>query len=253
MGSFNPVKAITRVFDVKPQSFTPANLVRDLSAGTIGVATAGQGIPIKINGTPIASASTHEASIVGAAVVGANSFGTVQAGDPNKPESTLDTIARLTGGAISSIAVGRAAVTSLNTNTALSPADFGPPRPLTFTESLGNALGSGINVGAGSYGITQVSQSIMLIFGQKVGGIILSLLSGNVKQAIDIFNSPSAQPSTTGQTQYILFDNSSGGGSGGGIGLSDSKSGQLQTSGVVFLIIGIILVGGLLMWKRGRK
>lgn len=241
------IGGVERIATINPQSFTPANIIRGGTAGTLFVATAGLStLNPQINGNILISSDTNRAGLFDSGYVGANSFGRVRAGNPNEPETFYNYLARLTGGTVSSIATGKVIASGLSTPANTLPSGVqGPTQPLGFLAKLGNLLGGATSTTATGYGTGQFAQGIIGIFGQKIGGTILSLLSGNFQQAFEILTTnPPSYPTN-------LYGPSGGGGGGGGF-LPSQNTGQSTMNAVVIPLIGASLIG-LLLWYFLRK
>jgi len=249
--------ALDRLFTVRPQSFTPGNIVRSITAGTLAVYTGGLSVTSpEVNGVTLVTSDTNKPAIANAAYIGGLSYGQVRVGDPSLPESFYNKIARIIGGAYSAFATGSIASSWLSASPTVVnavPATYeGPPlvQPLSLAQKFGNTVGLGISSSASAYGSSQIAQVVIGVFGQKVGGAILSIFSGNVSQAIQILTS---NPSTQTPNLFGPSGGSSSSSAGGGGGfLPSQNTGQSQMSSAIIPIIGISLIG-LILWYFLRK
>lgn len=264
---WKPFKAIQRAFTppapvrqfisnatkITGESFQPAEIARTYSAGALTVYTGGLSIlNPKVAGQTIVSSDPNKASLAGAVLVGANSFGTVQAGNPDVKESTINEIARKIGGAISAIAVGSAGANLLTTPANALPAGVqGPVQPLSIGERFGNFGATLVGSSSTAYGTGNIAQSVIGIFGKKVGSAILQLFSGDVGGAIKTITTPT--PNTPTTTVPNLFGNyQSSGGGGAGLGVGSGGTGQTTTNPLVFpaIALGLLTVLWLVMRKK---
>lgn len=264
---WKPFKALVRAFTppapvreyianatkITGETFQPAEIARTYAAGVATVYTGGlAALNPKIGGTTLVSSDPNKASVAGAVLVGANSFGTVQAGNPDVKESTINEIARKVGGAISAIAVGSAGSNLLTTPAHTLPAGVqGPTQPLTLGEQFGNFGATTLTGSASAYGTGSLAQSVMQIFGKQIGGAILQLFSGDIAGAIKTITTPT--PNTPATTIPSLFGNyqSGSGGGGAGLGVGSGNSGQTATHPLVFPAIAIAIV--MVLWLFVRK
>lgn len=245
MGKFNVSKALDRFFTVRPQSFTPANIVRSVVAGGVGVATLGLGIPIKINGEPIASTSSHDAAVLNAFLVGANSFGQVRVGDPKQAESKIDLYARVGGGAVTAVALGSAISSALSTPTyaVLPPGVEGPVQSLSYGEQFGNFGATVVSHSASGYATSSIAQVIVGTFG-KIGAAFLQLISGNVVGSV--------QTLTKDEPTRPVGVNQGGGGGGGGGFFPGGNTGQSSINPILFPVMGITVIGLVILIARRK-
>lgn len=275
--SFTPAKAISNAFKVTPESFRPGNIIRTATTAGLIVGTGGVGAVglssglgvasvtatplsyatlgnVKVANTQLTSSNPQQASVVGAAAAGVYSFGTVKAGDPSEPETLLNKISRLLGGAAGSYGVGKIATGALYTDPAshaLPTGVEGPTQPLTIGERFGNFLGNTVQTTSTAYGTGQFAQSVLGIFGRQVGGAILQLISGDVAGAIKTITTPATTTPTTAVPR--LFGNfQNGGGGGAGLGVGSGGTGQSTTNPLVFpaIAFGILAVLWLVMRKK---
>lgn len=264
---WKPFKAITRAFTppapvrqfvanatkVTGESFQPAEILRVAGSASQTLYTGGlSALNPKIGNITLASSDPNKASVLGATIVGANSFGTVQAGNPDVKESTINEIARKIGGAISALAVGSAGANLLTTPANALPVGVqGPVQPLSTGAQFGNFGATLVGSSASAYGMGNIAQSVIGIFGKKVGSAILQLFSGDVGGAIKTITTPT--PNTPTTTVPNLFGNyQSGGGGGAGLGVGSGESGQTTTNPLVFpaIALGILAVLWLVMRKK---
>lgn len=263
---WKPFKAITRAFTppapvrefvsnatkITGESFQPAEILRVAGSASQTVYTGGLSLlNPKVGGTTIASSDPNKASVLGAAIVGANSFGTVQAGNPDVKESTINEIARKIGGAISALAVGSAGANLLTTPANALPAGVqGPVQPLSTGAQFGNFGATLVGSSASAYGMGNIAQTVIGIFGKKVGSAILQLFSGDVGGAIKTITTPT--PNTPSTTVPNLFGNYQSGSGGAGLGVGSGGSGQTTTNPLVFpaIALGALVVMWLVMRKK---
>lgn len=253
--SFNIVKFFERLFTIRPQSFTPANLARDLSGGTQSLLTLGIVDKITIGGQPVFATSTHDSSLIGSALTGANSFGQTKSGDPNKPETLFEKIARIGGGAVSALATGKALSGALTTEpTPVNAGTQGPPSPVSALGRVGNTFASSVGYAGNTYASGQFAQVVVGLLGQKIGGFLLSLISGDLAGAIKIITSNPSQPQpiSSNPSDPLLYGPSGGGGGGGaGLGISNRNTGQTQSNTLVYVLIaGVVVIGGVYLLRR---
>jgi LPXTG-motif cell wall-anchored protein len=245
---FNFGKFFDRLFTIRPQSFTPGNIVRAGSSGTLTVLSAGLVKDVSIEQNSVYAISQHDNSVIGSAFTGANSFGTVQSGDPNKKESVFDRIARLAGGAISSVATGKAVSNFLTTESgaSLSEGTQGPTNQLSTSARFGNTLASGVSLAGQGYSGGQISQIVVSVLGNKLGGALLALLSGDIQGAVRAFNPPSSPSPTFGPGP-----SSGGGGGGSGLGLGSTNTGQTNSSTLLYVgLAGLALIAVVYLVRR---
>jgi hypothetical protein len=263
---WNPFKAIQRAFTppapvrqfisnatkITGESFQPAEIFRVAGAASQTLYTGGLSLlNPKVGNTTIVSSDPNKASVVGAAIVGANSFGTVQAGNPDVKESTLNQIARKIGGAISAIAVGSAGANVLTTPANALPAGVqGPTQPLTFGQQFGNFGATITSSSAVAYGSGNIAQTVIGIFGKKVGGAILQLFSGDVAGAVKTITTPTPETPTIALPPNLFGNYQSGGGGGSGLGVG-TNSGQLTSNPLIFPVMGIAAL--FVVWLIVRK
>lgn len=247
-GDFNISQAFERLFTINPQSFTPANLIRDFSAGYTTIVTGGVSLAHpEVNGTPLASSSarSREPGLVDSAIVGANSFGTVRAGDPQIPESFWNKIARIVGGTVSSLATAKV-VAGYQTNNALGPGEYGPPAPLTATQSASNLALSGLSGGLKVFGSTALAQGIISLFGNTIGGALVQLLNGNIFGAFNTLSGKTPVSQNTVGSMYAT-------GGSGGAGFGQNPIAVTQSSTMTWLI-PVAIIGGVLVilwvWRK---
>jgi hypothetical protein len=255
----NPVTAIQRVVTINPQSFTPANIARagasvavftnpvtgvanSLTGGTFTnsfVGSPAQGplaqasavglsqSTVSVQGTPIIQGSSQKnTGFLQSYYTGALSYGRTQSGSPNQPETFVNTISRLLGGASSAYTTGQV----------LGPAVGG------------GKVGALISTSSTGYATSQFGQGILTLFGQKIGGAILALLSGNIAQAVQIVTTnPPNVPNIFGPNGGQSF----GGGGGGGF-LPSQNTGQSTALSAIIPIMGIGFVA-LAFWYFLRK
>lgn len=252
---WKPFKAIVRAFTPNPQSFTPANIARVASAITVGVYSGGlASTNPKIGNTVIATTNPEKPAVINAAYTGASSLG--QATVTKDPETTVNKISRLFGGAVASLAIGSAATNVITTPAsasvnALPTGVQGPTQGFTFGESFGNFAGSTISTTATAFGTGQFAQGVIGIFGKQVGGAILQLLSGDIAGAIKTISTPPPNiPTTTVPNLYGNYQ--SGGGGGAGLGVGSGGTGQSTTNPLVFpaIALGLLAVLWLVMRKK---
>lgn len=245
MSSFNPIKAVQRFFTIRPQSFTPANIVRSVTAGTVGVLTLGVGIPVEVGGEKIASTSAHESAVINSAVAGANSFGTVRVGDPKQAESKLDMFGRVGGGAVTAIASGSAISSALSTPSyaALPSGVEGPVQSLSYGEQFGNFGAVVVSHSASGYATSTIGQTIVGTFG-KIGAAFLQLLSGNLLASIQTFTKD--EP-----TKPVGVFQGGGGGGGGGF-FPGGNTGQSTINPLLFPVMGIAAIGVVILIARRK-
>lgn len=252
-GSFNIGNAFERAFTFRESSFQPANIIRGLSVGTVTVLTGGLSLAEpKINGVTLASSNPDSSSpgLLDAGYTGANSFGIVRAGNPNVAETGFNRIARLIGGTISSIATGKAFTNYLKTPPSISGGNpaitQGPPAPLSLAQQSGRVAGYGAATSLQGLGLSNIAQGVVQVFGQKVGGALLALVSGNVAEAINIITS---NPPSSGN---LLYGPTGGGGGGGGGYSPTQNTGQTNLASVMMPVL-ILSVLGLVLWYFLRK
>lgn len=251
LNSFNFGKFFDRLFTIRPQSFTPGNVARAAASGTLTVFTGGLVTDVSIANTPVIATSQHDASVLGSVYTGANSFGTVQSGDPKNKESLINKIGRLFGGAVSTIATGKAATGYLSNTNALPSGVQGPVQELSFTQQAGNTLSGGVSLASQGYSGGQISQVVVGILGNKLGGALLALLSGDLQGAIKIISSNPSQPIVQNPSNSLLYGPSGGGGGGSGLGLGGQNTGQTTSNSLVYLLIaGILILGGVYLLRR---
>lgn len=252
---WKPFKAISRAVTINPKSFTPANIVRVLVGGQITIYTGGvAALSPSIGKTTVVSSNPKKASIVTSAFVGANTFGTVQAGDPSKVETPLNKIARIFGGTVASLVVGSAAANVLTTPAsasvnALPPGVQGPTQGLTVGERFGNFLGATISTSSTVYATGGISRVVLDLFGKKAGTAILQLFSGDVAGFVKTVSTPEVKGPELFYPTFRGVSASGGGGAGLGIG---SNTGQTQGTSLLFPVIGIALLGVLFLIIRKK-
>lgn len=243
---------VSNTFKITGESFQPAEIFRVAGAASATLYTGGLSLlNPKVGNTTIVSSNPNKASVIGAAIVGANSFGTVQAGNPDEKESTINEIARKIGGAISAIAVGSAGANLLTTPANALPTGVqGPVQPLTIGERFGNFGATLVGSSSTAYGTGNIAQSVIGIFGKKVGSAILQLFSGDVGGAIKTITTPT--PITPSITVPNLFGNYQSGGGGAGLGVGSGGTGQTTTNPLVFpaIALGLLAVLWLVMRKK---
>lgn len=258
-GDFNVGSALQRAFTFKPSSFTLTNLIRTGSAGTILIATGGAStFNPQINGHTIVSSDTHSAKpgILDSAIVGGNSFGTVRAGDPNKPEDFFNRIARVTGGAISSIATGKAFAKGFSTPENVSGGNpstvYGPSSPFTATQKFGNFAVGVVNSFTSGLTGANVSQFVIAILGPKIGSFILALGSGDIRGAVNIISGSGPNQNPQGGSQVIYRDNPNSGGGGGGGTLVAPNTGQSSNYTLLYVGVGVAVLTSLVFYLRRK-
>lgn len=241
------------LFKITPQSFTPANIIRTVVAPQVALYTGGLSIAKpQINGVVLASSDTNTAGILDSAYVGASSLGRVQAGDPNVPTTGINNVANKFGATVAALSLGSAASNVLSTSNAIAPGAYGPPAPLSATQTVGNVLAGAASTSSTAYASSQAVPVVIQIFGRQTGSAILQLLSGNFKGAIDTLtaDSPSTNVSPNAPNLYGSYNN--GGGSGGsGLGIA-ANTGQSQSSSLVYPVLGLAAIVLLLVFVRKK-
>ena len=102
--------------------------------------------------------------------------------------------------------------------------------PLSFAQTASNAGVSGLANTAKAYGLGNISQGVVQLFG-KYGQSFLELLSGNLAGAIRVFTNNPTQGGSGGVIQYV---GSGGGGGGGALSGNATSSSSLSP----FILIG---------------
>jgi hypothetical protein len=245
---FNLVKAFDRLFTIRPKSFTAGNLISGFAQSAIGTVTGGtlNVTDLTAGGVPISGGGQHDANLVTSFATGASSFGQVRAGNPASKETALNKLSRLLGGVYDSIAIGGIGSSWLSTPT-VAPETAGYVKELTALEKLGNYAGTGLSSATSTFGQGQFAQGVLSVLGNKIGGTLLALISGNFTQAFQLLTQDAPQPFVTLPPQAY-----GGGGGGGGSGYPSGNVGQSQDNTVLYALGGVALLIGVLYWIRKR-
>lgn len=250
-----PSSEVKNAFKITGESFQPAEIFRVYSSGAMALYTGGLSVTSpRVGGITVVSSDVNKASLGGAVLVGANSLGQVQAGNPDVKETDLNKLGRLFGGAVSSFALGSAATNVLTTPVgaganALPTGVQGPTQGFTFGESFGNFAGSTISTSASTYAAGSFGQGVLSLFGKQAGTAILQLLGGDIGGAIKtITTNPPNQP-----TPINVGPSSYSGSSGGGGGFTGVNTGQMTSSSIGLVVVGagVLLLLFLLLRRKG--